>query len=182
MVLFGARLHLNRYLHKAAFMLKSPMLKNRYSPIIVCALFAGSLFFNSAGYARPFPGRVIQLPLQKIAPGTGQILIDFKLPENHEFTKEAPSTIFMRTKHPQILKTPHLKPVSLDITQLPVVVAYTANKGETIAVIDARVHFCDDVLKICLSDFIRIKFPLQVESGPSSQLRIRIPLKSKTDA
>ena len=163
-------------------MIKSSMIKNSALRTTICMLCAFGLVFSSNGYARPFFGRTLQLPMQKLAAGTGQILIDFKLPANHEFAEEAPSTLFMRTKHSQVLKTNQTKPVALNLAQLPAIIATSSSLGETVAVIDARVHFCDEVSKVCLSDFIRIKFPVQIEADSPAQLRLRIPLKSKLDA
>ncbi len=163
-------------------MLKLSMRNHSIFRIIFCAISLACVLFVSNGYARPFFGRTLYLPLQKAAPGTGQILIDFNLPANHEFAKEAPSTIFIRTKHPEIFKTAQTQPEPLPVNALPYSIPYTANPGETVAVMDVRVHFCDEVSKICLSDFIRIKFPVQIEPGVSSQISLRIPLKSKTTA
>ena len=147
----------------------------------VLALFSLSLF-QSSGYARAFFGRTIQLPLQKIAPGDGKILIDFKLPANHEFAKEAPSTVFVRIKNSQILKTAQLRPLPLNLSKLPYSLAYIAQSGDTVLVADLRVHFCDEESKICLSDFIRVKFPVRVEAGAPHDLSFTIPLKSKQHA
>ena len=140
------------------------------------------MLYAHSSDARTFFGRTIQLPVQKIAPGSGQILIDFVLPKSHEFAKNAPSTIFIRTKHPDVLKTPQTAPEPLHPEKLPHVVTYLANPGKTIVSMDMRVYFCDEVSKICLFDFIRLKFPVQVQTGAPSKILLSIPLKSKTNA
>lgn len=134
---------------------------------------------NSTGYARAFFGRTIRLPLQTIAPGQGKILIDFKLPANHEFATEAPSTVFVRTKDPQVLHTRQSQPEPLNLKALPYSLTYTAQPGTTVIAADLRVHFCDEKSKICLSDFMRVKFPVQVKDGASDSLPLKIKLKSK---
>ena len=147
--------------------------------MVLCSLSILLLLFAQTSQARPFFGRTLQLPIQKMAPGAGKIVIDFLTPINYELSQEAPSNIFIRTKNPQLLKTSHTKPEPLDLSKLPYSTTYSAQAGETIVAIDARVHFCDKVIRVCLVDFVRIKFPVEIKSGNSSELHLRIPLKSK---
>ena len=161
-------------------MLKWPMQKKFSSKILIFSWILTSVLMIQTAEARTFFGRTIQLPVQKIAPGTGQISINLLLPENHQFVKEAPSTIFIRTKHAELLKAPHARPEPLDLFKLPYTFDYSAQPGQTVAVIDIKAHFCDKVSKICLVDFIRVKFPIQIEADAPSDFQLRIPLKSKT--
>lgn len=148
--------------------------------LLLIALVVVLTINNSTGYARPFFGRTLQLPLQKVAPGNGEILMDFILPPNHEFAEEAPSTLLTRTKHPEILTPAQSKPAAVNLLKLPFSIPYSATPGTTVVAIDARIHFCDEASKICLSDLIRIKFPIQIETGAPSKLSFRIPLQSKS--
>ena len=160
-------------------MLKWRMKNNHLFRTGLCFLSILSLLFAQTSQARPFSGRILQLPIQKIAPGSGKIAIDFSFPANYELSQEAPSSIFIRTKNPKILKTSHTKAEPLDLSKLPYSTSYSAQTGETIVAIDARIHFCDKVIRVCLVDFVRIKFPVQINSGNSSELRLSIPLQSK---
>ncbi len=69
----------------------------------------------------------------------------------------------------------------MDRSILPYIVKYDAKMGTTVLVIDTRIHFCDEVTKVCLADFIRVKIPVQVTDGTaSSQIKILIPLQSQS--
>lgn len=160
-------------------MLKWRMKNKHLFKLRLCSLIILSLLLTQISQARPFFGRTLQLPIQKIAPSSGKIVVDFSIPTNYELSQDAPSSIFIRTKNVKILKTPHTKPEPLDLSKLPYSTTYSAQTGETIVAIDARVHFCDKVIRVCMADFIRIKFPVQVNPGNSSELHLSIPLKSK---
>lgn len=156
----------------------------RIKQVVVTASFVtlSVLFFNSHFVsAKPFSGRTIQLPLQKIAPGSGQIVIDFTLPENHEFALEAPASLWTRIKNPQLLQVLpfQAKPVPLDLSKLPHTIRYEAIAGQTIFVTDARIHFCNKDVKICLTEWIRIKFPVEISSGNPSLINLKIPVGSQ---
>jgi len=156
------------------------MPKNYRFKVIFFALAAFSIsLFQLSAHARTFFGRTVQLPLQVIAPGPGKILLDFELPQNHDFVKDAPSSVYIRTKHSEILRTQQSKPAALNLSALPYSLNYTAHQGNTVLVADLKVHFCDEESKVCLSDFIRVKFPVRVEAGAAQSLNIKIPLQSK---
>lgn len=144
---------------------------------ILLSLFA----FNTASDARPFLGRTHQLQTQTVAPGTGNLVLDFTVPHDHEFAYEAPSTVWIRFKNPDVFKTTVVEktPKSLDLAHLPYTTAFSATKGKTVVVMDIRAHFCDKETQICLTDSMRIKFPLEVKEGAPKDLSFKIPLRSK---
>jgi len=147
-------------------------------------LLLSLLLFSLPAEARPFKGRTIQLPLQKIASGTGAILLDFTLPPHHEFAHEAPSTVWVRFKDPSVFKTASIKkkPAALDLSKLPHRILYEAAHGKTVVVVDLRAHFCDKDTQICLTDNVRVKFPLQVEENAANQLPLTVSLRSPAAA
>ncbi len=150
-------------------------------PIVGLILAALFIFAVSPVSAKPFSGKIIQLPLQKIAPGQSQILIDFQLPEHHEYAFEAPSTIWTRVKDPTLLRvTPNQpKPENLDLAKLPHPITLTAETGRTVVAIDIRVHYCDKDTQICLTELMRVKFPVNIAAGSPSSLKLEIPICSK---
>jgi len=148
------------------------------------ALLLSLLLFSLPAEARPFKGRTIQLPLQKVAAGTGEILLDFTLPPHHEFAYEAPSTIWVRFKDPSVFQTAQIKkkPSPLDLSKVPHRVRYEAASGKTVVVLDLRAHFCDKDTQVCLTDNVRVKFPLQVEENAASQIPLTVSLRSQIPA
>lgn len=151
--------------------------------ILIPLLVLNSLFLLSAsGEARPFFGRTIQLTPQTVAPGKGRIVIDFIVPEHHEFAYEAPSTILTRFKDSSVFKTTSVKkkPTALDLSELPHTINYEASEGQTVVVIDLRAHFCDKDSKICLTDSMRVKFALTVKENAPAGFSIKIPLEAKS--
>lgn len=159
-------------LHKFAF-------KTNFSILLLSLLF-----FSLQAEARPFKGRTIQLPLQKITAGTGEILLEFTLPPHHEFAHEAPSTVWVRFKDPSIFKTTPIKnkASALDLSKLPHNIPYEAAQGKTVVVVDLRAHFCDKDTQVCLTDNVRVKFPLQVEENAPNQLPLTVSLRSPAAA
>lgn len=155
----------------------------RKSAYLITSLFliVGLFLFHFRAEARPFLGRTLQLPLQKIAPGTGKILIDFSVPLHHEFAYEAPSTIWIRVKDTDIIAiNPNQKKASsLDLSKLPYSVNYKAAEGQTVIAMDIRGHFCDKDTQVCLTDTVRVKFPVRVKKNAPTELKIKIPLRSK---
>lgn len=157
-------------------------MQTKRSLSVVTLILAILFIFNiSPVSAKPFSGKTIQLPLQEIAPGQSQILIDFQLPEHHEYAFEAPSTIWTRIKDPALLKvSPNQpKPQNLDLTKLPHPITLTAEAGRTVVAIDTRVHYCDKDTQICLTDLMRIKFPIKIIAGAPSSVKLEIPICSK---
>ncbi|HCM41828.1 MAG TPA: hypothetical protein DIS66_00735 [Candidatus Omnitrophica bacterium] len=143
-------------------------------------LLLSLLLVSLSAEARPFKGRTIQLPLQKISSGTGEILLDFILPHHHEFAHEAPSTVWVRFQNSSIFKTAPIKnkPAPLDLSKLPHRIPYEAAQGKTVVVVDLRAHFCDKDTQVCLTDNVRVKFPLRVEENAANQLPLTVSLQS----
>lgn len=121
----------------------------------------------------------MKLPPQKISPGQGTILFDFKVPPHHELAPEAPSAIQVRSKDPAVLRFQTSGPAKMDLNKLPYQAAYTASSGMTVAAADLRIHFCDKETKVCLSDSVRVKFPVEVTVGAPAEIKLTLPLRHK---
>lgn len=164
--------------------MKNPFQKNILRTVfpfrLFTALFLIAICFVQTADASFSKNRTLELPLQKIKPGLGEILIDFTLPANHHFAREAPSTVQVRTKNSSVLKVDtRIRPILMEQTTLPYSIPCGANPGMTIVAIDMHIHFCNEVTKVCLSDSIRVKFPVEVTAVASEKINLSVPLKSK---
>lgn len=162
-------------------MIKFYMRKKTLVILSCITLFCSSFFFNTSLVAKPFFGITHQLPLLRISEGESKILLNFTLPEGHEYALEAPSTVWVRIKDKDTLAVQPEQPKaeSLDLSQLPYTINLNAKLGITVLVIDTRVHYCDKDTQICLTEQSRIKIPIEVTTHAPRSVAIHIPICSK---
>ena len=134
----------------------------------------------SAPPAKKFRGRIFNLPSQILGEGTGEIALDFKLPEGYKWNKEAPSHIEWKASDEKIVKfTKDFKQLDPAKISFPLKVSYEAATGKTDLIFDAAVYYCREKSSICLFDELRVTLPVQVEKKGPDNLSVPIQVEAK---
>lgn len=128
---------------------------------------------------RKFRGRTVAADKQTIAPGGGNISLSFSLPSGFKYNAGAPFYIAYKSDDDKVVKiTAKENIVSFTEPKFPFEIPIETYKGQTNAVIDAVVYYCnDDKEKVCLVDSLRINVPIEVSDNASKTAKINIQVK-----
>ncbi len=143
---------------------------------ITTFLLAVSLLIQMPFAEAAFRGRNIILESQKLSTD-GQLKVSLQLPPHHHFAEDVESSFKILVKDPALLEfKPREKKIDLGREKSALIFNYTGRAGQTVAVLETRVYFCDDINKVCISDFLRIKFRAEISAQNNSGLEITAPL------
>ncbi len=114
----------------------------------------------------------ITLPVQTIAPGKGNLVLDLQLPAKHHLNKDAPQRIQMRVEGEGVkLSAADLRGTKIS---LPLRVPLEAVKsGEGTVITSAAVYYCSDTNGTCLVRSLRFKIPYKIAAGGAAQLTVK---------
>jgi len=130
---------------------------------------------------RKFRGRVVDAPMQAIAPGKASISLSFDLPQGYKYNAGAPFYLGYESSDEKSVKIASAeKSRNFSDPKFPVEIPVEAVGGSTTAVIDAVIYFCNDAAeKVCLVDSVRIRLPLEVKSGASTKAELKVAAKAR---
>lgn len=142
-------------------------------------LFLFNVAFPSTAQAK-FRGKNVILKQPQQFAQDGVLNVKILLPPNHHFASDVESTFKFYIKDPEILQIiPQTFQADLSKRSQPIPFSYQSTPGQTIAVLETRIFFCDDVDKICISDLRRTKFITQPSDKKELELTVRIPPLAK---
>jgi hypothetical protein len=118
----------------------------------------------------------ITLPAQTIAPGQGELVLDFQLPAKHHLSLEAPQRAQMRVEgNGAKLEKSDVRDRAVTLPlRIPLEVA---NSGEGTVIVSAGLFYCTDTNSVCKARSLRLKVPFKVAEGASKQITVRQPVE-----
>jgi len=114
----------------------------------------------------------IVLPVTKLAPGKGELVLDLQLPAQHHLNIEAPQRVQMRVEGAGAkLGKAELrdKAVTLPL-RVPLEVAGT---GEGAVIVSLGLSYCSDARGVCKVRALRFKAPFAVEADGGKEIVVR---------
>jgi DNA-binding beta-propeller fold protein YncE len=114
----------------------------------------------------------ITLPVQTIAPGKGNLVLDLQLPAAHHLNQDAPQRVQMRVEGQGVkLSATDLrgKQVTLPL-RVPI---EAAASGEGLVITAAAVYYCSDKNGTCKVRSFRFKIPYKIAANGAAQLTVK---------
>jgi DNA-binding beta-propeller fold protein YncE len=114
----------------------------------------------------------ITLPVQTVAPGQGNLVLDLQLPAKHHLNKEAPQRVQLRAEGQGVkLAQSDLRG---DKVSLPLRVPLeVSNTGEGTVIASTAVYYCSDTNGTCLVRSLRFKVPYKIAPDGAAQLTVK---------
>ena len=123
-----------------------------------------------------FDGPIVELPEQRIAAGSGAVVVDISLAAGLKFSSDAPQYVAVLAKDATVTVTP-ASPESADA--FPRWVEFTAKDGQTTLTVDAAVYYCRaGAESLCFVRQVRFVVPVRVEAtAPGRDVRVIYQLR-----
>jgi thiol-disulfide isomerase/thioredoxin len=130
---------------------------------------------------RKFRGRVIEVPKQNIAPGTGSVSLSFNLPAGFKYNPGAPFYVAFQSSDDKMLKITAIETArNFTDSPFPMEIPIEAISGNGTIQIDAVIYFCNDTAqKVCLMDSVRVLIPLEIRAASESRVKVEVMAKAK---
>lgn len=114
----------------------------------------------------------ITLPLQTLAPGKSNLVLDLQLPAKHHLNKEAPQRVQLRAEGQGVkLSANDLRGTKITLPlRVPIDVAAS---GEGTIITSAAVYYCSDTNGTCLVRSLRFKIPYKIAADGAAQLIVK---------
>ncbi len=117
------------------------------------------------------------LPSQNCLEGKVELMLNFELPHDYEFTEGAPFEVSWSSDSPalEVVGTPSW---SGEVLKATIPIALKTKEGSGNLRIQGQVYFCRESSKICLTRTLSEVIPFQVvASSAASQINIHIPIQ-----
>ena len=123
-----------------------------------------------------FDGPVVELPEQRIAAGSGAVVVDISLAAGLKFSSDAPQYVAVLAKDATVVPSP-ASPESGDA--FPRRVEFKAKDGQTTLTVDAAVYYCRaGAESLCFVRQVRFVVPVRVEAtAPGRDVRVIYQLR-----
>lgn len=126
------------------------------------------------------PEGVVELAPQQAAPGAASLEIALALPPGWQLTPEAPQTVRLSVRDPEVLTLTPAAEAALRQPRFPVSLPLTARPGHTVLTLDLVLNLCRaDGKGMCLIREMRLALPVSVTpEAPSRPLPVTVPVSA----
>lgn len=110
-----------------------------------------------------FDGTTVELPEQRIVPGSGSITVELTLAPGLKLSADAPQFVALSAKSPDVIRTADASDGSVSF---PYRRAFEAKAGVTTLVVDTALYYCrSGAESLCFVRQVRFVIPVRVDAG-----------------
>lgn len=145
-------------------------------------LLIWSVVFLSGGLLRAaqeqgFPGEVVPVEGQVIAPGEAELLISLEVPAGYELLRDAPILAKITSSEKQVVSLGEENAAVCRQPRFPLRVPLQARTGATRLLVDLLLYYCKTGGKgLCLVKQVRLDLPVTVDQA-SANRELRVSYK-----
>lgn len=131
----------------------------------------------SAPQEEGFPGEVVPIQGQVIAPGEAELLITLQVPAGYELLRDAPILAKITSREKQVVSLGEENAAVCKQPRFPLRVPLKARTGATRLQVDLVLYYCKSGGKgLCLVKQVRLDLPVRVDQA-SANRELRVSYK-----
>ncbi len=117
-----------------------------------------------------YTGTIVQLGPSRVAPGSGKIVLNIRLPQGYKFNDSAPFSMHVN-RNDVVTVAPADNDLSIVLPTMPVAMPVTFHQGQATLKIDVNVFYCEAVNESrCYPAQLRLELPVTVSTGSKPEL------------